>query len=110
MYFFIISITFYLHVIQTEVLILCPSTVVQFDLHIRIGIWRIQVLHVGVCQWIIKDESERMLGIFHLGQLSIIEGGINNRRKISYRFEFLQEIFDLVALLYIGADWVGATD
>jgi len=54
--------------------------------------------------------ARRSLPVDHLGQLSIIEGGINNRRKISYRFEFLQEIFDLVALLYIGADWVGATD
>ena len=48
-HFFAFFIIFYLHIVQTEVLILFPSTVVQLDPHIWIGIWCIQVLHVGIC-------------------------------------------------------------
>jgi hypothetical protein len=49
LHFFAFFIIFYLHIIQPEVLILFPSTVVQLDPHIWIGIWCIQVLHVGIC-------------------------------------------------------------
>lgn len=49
-----------------------------------------------------------MLGIFHLEQFIINVAFTSNGD--SYRFEFLQENFELVALLNIGADWVSAAD
>ena len=108
LHLFAFFITFYLYVIQSELLVLFPSAVVYLDIYIWIGIWRIQVLHIGVCQWVVKNDGEGMLSIFHLEQFSIKVASPTD--VISYRFKLLQEDFELVAPLDVGADWVGAAN
>ena len=108
LHLFAFFITFYLYVIQPEVLILFPTAIVYLDLYIWIWIWRIQVLHIGVCQWVVKNDGEGMFGIFHLGQFSIKVASPTN--VISYRFKLPQEDLELVASLDIGADWVSTAD
>jgi hypothetical protein len=53
-------------IIQPQLLILLPTPLINLNSHIGIGIRRIEVLHIRICQGIVQDNCERMLGFFDL--------------------------------------------